>query len=340
MALSVESLLKSSPVIQSPMAACTDLPFRLVARERGLAFSFLEMVSAQALVRDNEKTKRLLQSAPEDRPLGAQLLGCDPAIMAEAARIIEDMGFDWLDLNLGCPVRKVTANGEGAALLKEPDKAAVIFRAVKRAVKKIPVTVKTRKGFEDESGNEAVAVAVRAEAEGFAAVTIHGRTQKQGYSGRSDYAAIGKVKAAVKIPVIGNGDVVGAEDALRLKKESGCDGVMIGRGGLGNPWIYKTLESVMRGENAPPYVPGVAERRETLLKHLDYEVRYCGERQAALNMRRITVWYTAGLPSNKPLRAAVCRTLDCAEIRRLIEDYFSALPESVPPPQAPLLLGE
>ncbi len=337
---SVEELLKDSPVIQSPMAACTDLPFRLIARERGLAFSFLEMVSAQALVRDNEKTRRLLQSTPQDRPLGAQLLGCDPAIMAEAARIIEDMGFDWLDLNLGCPVRKVTANGEGAALLKEPDKAAAVFRAVKGAVKRIPVTVKTRKGFEDESGDEAVAVAKRAEAEGLSAVTIHGRTQKQGYTGRADYAAIGKVKAAVKIPVIGNGDVVSAQDALRLKQESGCDGVMIGRGGLGNPWIYRTLEGVMRGEETPAYVPTVAERRETLLKHLEYEVQYCGERQAALNMRRITVWYTAGLPNNKPLRAAVCRTMDCGEIRRLIEDFFAALPETVPPPQAPLLLGE
>ena len=322
------------------MAACTDLPFRLIAREKGLAFSFLEMVSAQALVRDNEKTKRLLQSVPEDRPLGAQLLGCDPGIMAEAARIIEDMGFDSIDLNLGCPVRKVTANGEGSALLKDADKAAEIFRSVRRAVKKIPVTVKIRKGFEDESGDEAVAIARRAQDQGLAAVTVHGRTQKQGYSGRSDYAAIGKVKAAVQIPVIGNGDVTGPEDALRLKKESGCDGVMIGRGGLGNPWIYRNLERVLAGQAHSIEIPGIAERRRTFLKHFDYEIQYCGERQATLNMRRITVWYTAGLPGNKPLRAAVCRTADIALIRELIENYFSSLPAEVPPPQTPLLMGE
>ncbi len=340
MELRLGSLRLPSTVIQSPMAACTDLPFRLVAREKGLAFSFLEMVSAQALVRENEKTLRLLKSAPQDRPLGAQLLGCDPAIMGEAAAMIEELGFDLLDLNLGCPVRKVTANGEGSALLKDPDTAEKIFAAVRKAVKKIPVTVKTRKGFEDPSGDQAVELAKRAEAQGFDAVTVHGRTQQQLYSGQADYEAIGKVKRAVKIPVIGNGDVVTPEDALRLKRISGCDGVMIGRAGLGNPWVYRNLQLAMEGSDEAPYVPTVRERRDTLLRHLDLEAQLLGERQAALNLRRIAMWYTTGLPNSKPLRSAVCRTMDVSEIRRMLAEFFDALPADVPAPCAPVLLSE
>jgi len=340
MPLRIGSLSLPSTVIQSPMAACTDLPFRLVAREKGLAFSFLEMVSAQALVRDNEKTKRLLATTEKDRPLGAQLLGCDPEIMGEAAAIIESLGFDLLDLNLGCPVRKVTSNGEGSALLKDPDKAEKVFAAVRKAVKKIPVTMKTRKGFEDPSGDQAVELAKRAEAQGFCAVTIHGRTQQQLYSGRSDYEAIGKVKRAVKIPVIGNGDVVTPEDAARLREVSGCDGVMIGRAGLGNPWVYANLQKAMEGSSEPPYVPSVRERKATLLKHLDLERELLGERQAAVNLRRIVMWYTTGLPNAKALRGEVCRTMDVALIRRMIEEFFDGLPEDVPAPQAPVLLTE
>lgn len=341
MSLRIGPLELSSTIIQSPMAACTDLPFRLVAREKGLSFCFLEQVSAQALVRDNEKTKRLLTSVPEDRPLGAQLLGCEPGMMAEAATILEGLGtFQSIDLNLGCPVKKVTGNGEGAALLKDPDKAEKVFRAVRAAVKKSALTVKMRKGFEDPSGAQAVEVARRAEACGFDAVTVHGRTQAQQYTGKADYEAIGKVKAAVKIPVIGNGDVIGAEDARRLKLVSGCDGIMIGRAGLGNPWVYRNLEKAMAGSAEPPYVPSVAERRDTLLRHLDLELLHCGPRQAAVNLRRIVMWYTVGLPHAKPLRVEVCRAMDVPLIRRMIEDYFNGLPETVPPPSAPVLLAE
>lgn len=340
MELKIGRLALPSTVIQSPLAACSDLPFRLIAREKGLSFCFLEMVSAQALVRDNEKTKRLLQTAPGDRPLGAQLLGCEPDVMAAAAEIIEDMGFDLLDLNLGCPVRKVTANGEGAALLKDPDKAQRVFSAVRKAVKTIPVTVKMRKGFEDPSGRQAVELAKRAQDSGLDAVTVHGRTQAQQYTGRADYEAIGLVKAAVTIPVIGNGDVTSPEDARRLRQVSGCDGVMIGRGGLGNPWIYRNLHKAMEGCAEAPYVPSVAERRDTLLKHFDLEVALLGERQAAVNMRRIGYWYTAGLPNAKAFRAAVCSTMEVRAIRGLIEDFFGRLPADAPAPQTPLLLAE
>jgi nifR3 family TIM-barrel protein len=328
----------SSKILQSPLAACSDLPFRLIGREKGLGFCYLEMVSAQSLTRENAKTRRLLNTLPADKPLGAQLLGCDPAMMAEAARILEEMGFDLIDMNLGCPVKKVVGNGEGSALLKDPARADKVFRAVREAVK-VPVTMKTRKGFQNPSGDEAVELAKRAEGAGLCAVTIHGRTQAQGYSGKSDWEAIGKVKKAVKIPVIGNGDVLTAGDARRLFEVAGVDGIMIGRGGLGNPWIYKNLDRGLDGD-AVPYVPTVPERKETLLKHLALERSLLGDRQAALNMRRITVWYTQGLPHNKVMRVGVCSTMDCDLIVKLISDFFDQLPLDAPPPSVPILLAE
>ncbi len=339
MPLQIGALRLSSKIIQSPLAACSDLPFRLIGREKGLGFCYLEMVSAQSLTRENEKTKRMLDTSIEDKPLGAQLLGCDPDMMAEAARILEERGFDLIDMNLGCPVKKVVGNGEGAALLKDPARAERIFKAVRSAVK-IPVTMKTRKGFQDSSGTEAVELAKRAEGAGLCAVTIHGRTQAQQYSGQSDWEAIGKVKRAVKIPVIGNGDVLTPADAMRLIEVSGCDGIMIGRGGLGNPWIYRNLDDGVNGSRAAVYIPTVPERKETLLKHLALERRFLGDRQAALNMRRITVWYTQGLPGNKVMRVAICSTLDCLAIERLIALFFDQLPADAPPPTVPILLAE
>ena len=197
------------------MAGCTDLAFRLVARQYGMEFSFLEMISADALVRQNSKTLQLLKSSESDRPLGAQLVGCNPETMGAAAAIIEEMGFDLLDLNLGCPVPKVTAPGGGSALLREPETAQKIFESVIKKVKRIPVTAKMRKGFSDVSGKEAVRIAQLAEQSGLSAVTVHGRTRVQGYSGPADWEAIARVKEAVRIPVFGNGDVFSADDAAR-----------------------------------------------------------------------------------------------------------------------------
>lgn len=339
MGLRLGALDLTSRIVQSPLAACSDLPFRLVARRRGLGYCFLEMVSAQALVRENAKTLKMLQTTPEDRPLGAQLLGRDPEIMARAAEMLEAHGFDAIDLNLGCPVRKVVDNGEGSALLGEPDHAERVFAAVRRAVKRAPVTVKMRKGLKDPSGDQAVELAKRAQEQGIDAVTVHGRTQAQLYTGLADWSAIGRVKAAVKIPVIGNGDVITSEDARKRHAETHCDGIMIGRAGLGNPWVYKNLDGAFTQEDAAP-TPTVAERKAALLEHFELERRYQGERQCALNMRRIVVWYTQGLPGNKTLRVAVCQTLDNDAIGRMIADYFDALPLNVPPPMTPVLLAE
>ena len=300
------------------MAGCTDLAYRMVSRKRGMEFCFLEMVSANGLMHESQRTFDLMKTIPEDRPLGAQLMGCDPDIMAAAAEKIENAGYDLLDLNLGCPVRKVTAGGAGAAMLKDPANTEKVFKKVVAALKKIPVTIKVRKGYEDDSGKEAVEIAKIAEGSGIAAVTVHGRTRAQGYTGKADWEAIGKVKRAVKIPVIGNGDVLTADDAKRLRDISGCDGVMIGRGGLGNPWVYRNVEAGLADASARPYVPTLEERRQTLLKHLDYQVRFEGERLAVLKMRRIGCWYFNGLPGAAQFRNAICRAESTDAVRELI----------------------
>lgn len=302
------------------MAGCTDLPFRLVAREKGLELGFLEMVSANALARDSRKTLDMMRTEPGDRPLGAQLMGDDPEMMGAAAARIEEMGFDLVDLNLGCPAPKVTGGGEraGSALLRHPEKAERIFRSVVRAVRRIPVTVKMRIGYSDPSGDEAVEAARRAEGSGISAVTVHGRTRSQGYRGKADYRAIGRVKRAVDLPVIGNGDVFDGEAAKRLVCESGCDGVMIGRGGLGDPWLYREVEAALNGEPPPPR-PRFEERRLALLRHLELEVRYRGEETAVRHMRRIACWYVSGIPGAAAFRGEICRAETAAEVREKIE---------------------
>lgn len=318
--IKLKSLTLKTKIIQSPMAGCTDLAFRLVAREHGMEFAFLEMVSADALVRKNDKTMNLLKTVEQDRPLGAQLVGCNPDTMGEAAAMIEDMGFDLLDINCGCPVPKITAPGGGSALLVEPEKTKKIFESVVKNVKKIPVTVKMRKGFADESGEEALRIAKIAEDAGLCAVTVHGRTRVQGYTGKADWSAIKKVKEALKIPVFGNGDVNSASDAKKLMETTGCDGVMIGRGGLGNPWIYGSIDCALTGRELPP-APAISELKQAALKHLQLEIETEGEHTAVLKFRRIACWYLKDAPGAAEFRQKVQTLNTKAQMRELIENF-------------------
>ncbi|MBI1883097.1 MAG: tRNA dihydrouridine synthase DusB [Chlamydiae bacterium] len=318
--IQLKSLTLKSNIIQSPMAGCTDLAFRLLAREKGMEFAFLEMVSADALIRKNAKTFDLMKSVPEDRPLGAQLVGCDPDVMGEAAAMVEEMGFDLLDINCGCPVPKVTAPGGGSALLLQPEKTKKIFEKVVQNIQRIPVTAKMRKGYSDPSGEEAVHIAKIAEDSGLSAITVHGRTRAQGYTGSADWEAIGKVKNAVRIPVFGNGDVISGEDAQKLIQVSGCDGIMIGRGGLGNPWIYKEIEAFLN-ETAVPADPTLEEQKQMALRHLDLVIHNEGERRAILQFRKIGAWYFKDSPGIADFRGTIHQTETASGMREAIENF-------------------
>jgi len=308
-----------TPVFQSPMADCTDIAFRLIARKLGLELAFTEMVSAEALARGNKRTFPLVRRVPKDKPLGAQLVGHNPDSMGKAAAMIEAMGFEILDLNFGCPVRKVTTPGGGSALLQHPDLAAKIFKNVMAHVKKIPVTVKMRTGFIDPSGKEALSIARLAEEHGLSAVTIHGRTRAQGYTGKADWNVIGLIKKALEIPVFGNGDIFTPEDAKCMMEMTGCDGVAIGRGALGNPWLYAGIRSCLAGHT--PQAPSFEEKKRIALEHIRLEIQYEGEKMGVLQSRRIAGWYFKGCPNAAQLREKVNRVRSLKEMLDLIENF-------------------
>jgi nifR3 family TIM-barrel protein len=299
------------------MVGCTDLAYRLVARRRGMTFAFIEMVSSNGLMHESRKTHEIMQTNDEDRPLGAQLMGCDPEVMAKAAQRVEAMGYDLLDLNLGCPVRKVTSGGSGAAMLKDPLNTRRVFESVVGAIKKIPVTIKMRLGYDDPSGEEAAEIARIAEASGISMVTVHGRTRAQGYTGKANWDAIAKVKRAVKIPVLGNGDVLTAEHARELQQRSGCDGVMIGRGALGNPWLFGQIHDRLF-KNQEPSMPTKQDRIDAVLEHMNLEVRFLGEQKAVYHMRRIGSWYIAGITNAAHWRNQLVRSKTIAEVRDIL----------------------
>lgn len=313
------NLLLKTPVFQSSMADCTDIAFRLIACELGLELAFTEMISAEALVRGSKRTLSLLRRISSDKPLGAQLVGHSPDSIGKAAAIIESMGFDILDLNFGCPVRKVTSPGAGAALLQRPDLAGKIFESVMSHIKNIPVTVKMRTGFTDPSGNEALCIAGLAQDHGLSAVTVHGRTRAQGYSGKADWGVIGLVKKAMKIPVFGNGDVFAPEDAKRMMETTGCDGVAIGRGGLGNPWLYAGIHSVLSGN--VPEEPSFEEIKRVALEHVLLEVKYEGEETGVLHSRKILSWYFKGCPNVTRYRDKINHAATLKEMTSLIKGF-------------------
>ncbi len=309
-------------IILAPMAGVSDLPFRLLCKEQGAGLVCSEMISAKALSYHNRNTEELLRSVPEERPLSLQLFGSDPEIMAEAAAAIDDRPFDILDLNLGCPVPKVVKNGEGSALMRNPKLVEEIVAAMVRASSR-PVTVKIRKGFSEEEVN-AVEVAKAAESAGAVAVTVHGRTREQYYSGEADWEIIRRVKEAVKIPVIGNGDIRSPGDASRMLETTGCDGVAIARAARGNPWIFGRVRAYLeRGELLTP--PSRDEVYAMMLRHARMQAEEKGEERGIREMRKHISWYTAGYPHSAKLRAAVNEVETMEELKSLLDEQFLLL---------------
>ena len=299
MKLRIGNTVLENNVILAPMAGVTDLPFRVLCREQGAGCVVTEMVSAKAVLYNNKNTRELLQIDPAERPAAVQLFGSEPDIMAEIAARLEEGPYDYIDVNMGCPVPKIVNNGEGSALMKNPERAKEVLTAMVKAVKK-PVTVTFRKGFNDLSVN-AVEFAKMAESCGVAAVAVHGRTREQYYSGKADWDIIRQVKEAVRIPVIGNGDIFTPEDAGRMLKETGCDGIMVARGAKGNPWLFGRINHYLdTGEVLPG--PSMAEIKAMILRHGRMLVQFKGEGVAMREMRGHMAWYTKGMPHSATLR--------------------------------------
>lgn len=318
--LQIGNVNLQSNLVLAPMAGVTDLPFRLLCREQGAGLVCTEMVSAKAVSFRNKNTDALMEIRPEERPVSLQLFGSDPELIAETAKRIEERPFDVLDLNMGCPVPKIVNNGEGSALMKDPLLAGRIIEKTAQAVSK-PVTVKIRKGF-DETRLNAAELAHIAQESGAAAVAVHGRTREQYYSGRADWDCIAQVKAAVRIPVIGNGDVTDGPSAARLLAETGCDGVMVGRAARGNPWIFREIRAYLETGETPPR-PSALQMRDMLLRHCLLEQAYKGEYTAVREMRKHIGWYTAGYPHSASARRRVNEAVSMQELTALVEELFS-----------------
>jgi len=323
--MKIGSVLLKNRTILAPLAGISNLPFRLMAKAYGCALVCSEMISAVGMVRNTAKTLRMLDSAPQEKPLSVQIFGADPAVMAEAALMIESRGADIIDINCGCAVRKIIKSGSGVALMREPQQAEKVITAVRKAIK-IPLTVKMRSGW-DTSGRQALELARIAQGCGADAVTLHPRSAKQRFEGQSDWALIGALKKEISLPVIGNGDIATGADALQMLQLTECDGVMIGRAAIGNPFIFSEVIARLRGEPAPP--PDVALRRKTMRQYLGDSVTYIGEAHACYMMRSRLGWFVKGLPHNGRFRESIKRVSSQAEAEALIDAYFEFLEQNV-----------
>ena len=317
--LQIGNVTLENNLILAPMAGVTDLPFRLLCKEQGAALCCMEMVSAKGIMYNNKNTESLLTVDERERPVSLQLFGSDPEIMGAMAAKIEHRNFDILDINMGCPVPKVVNNGDGSALMKNPVLAGKIIESMVKAIDK-PVTVKIRKGFDDEHIN-AVEMAHVAQESGAAAVAVHGRTREQFYSGKADWSIIADVKNAVSIPVIGNGDILDAKDVIAMKEQTNCDGFMIGRGAQGNPWIFhQILHYFETGEliGKPP----MEEMVKTMLRHAKLQIEFKGDYLGIREMRKHAAWYTAGYKGASKLRGRINDVESYEELEALFEEFM------------------
>lgn len=317
--MKIGNIQLDNEVFLSPMAGVTDLPFRLICKEKGCGMLYTEMINAKALCYDDENTKKMLKIEDQEHPIAVQIFGSDPEFMGKAAAIMNEYPNEILDINMGCPAPKVIKNGDGSALMRNPKLAAEVLSSVVKNSKK-PVTLKIRKGWDDDSVN-AVEIAKIAEECGISALAIHGRTREQFYSGKADWDIIAKIKQSINIPVIGNGDVFEVQDAVNMLEKTKCDAIMIGRGAQGNPWIFKRINHYMKtGEILPE--PTVEEKITTAIKHMNLAVAEHGEYVAVREMRKHIGWYLKGLKNSAKYRDQINKITDYKEVITMLEEYM------------------
>ena len=321
--INIGSVVLDNMTVFAPLAGITNLPMRLMAKEEGCALVCSEMVSSYGLVYKSRKTQKIMDSDVREKPLSVQIFGAEPAVMAEAARMVEASGADILDINFGCSVRKILKSGSGSALMRTPDKARVVIDAVRKAVR-IPLTIKIRTGWE-RSGDQAFETARIAEESGVDAIAVHPRLASQGFGGKAHWPLIKAIKEQCRIPVIGNGDIVTAEDALRMQKETGCDAVMIGRGAIGNPWIFSQVIALSRGEAVQ--TPPLGMRFDMMVRYLGESVAYLGEESACYMLRSRLGWFVKGMPHSSRFRESIKHISSETEAMDIIQKYQNAIQE-------------
>jgi nifR3 family TIM-barrel protein len=310
-----------NPTISAPLAGITNLPFRLIAKRGGAGLVCSEMISANGLIYQSKKTYQLLDSHPDEKPLSVQIFGSDPIIMAEAAKMVQDSGADILDINFGCSVRKVLKTGSGSALMKVPEKARMILSAVRQAIT-IPLTIKMRSGWE-LSGKDAVLLAKIAQDCGADAIAVHPRTATQGFSGSANWALIAEIKQSVSIPVIGNGDIIAPQDALRMMAQTGCDAVMVGRAAIGKPRIFSQIAALLDGKD--PIPEDMSRNFDIMRQYLSASVQYFGEEKACFMMRSRLGWFVKGLKYNSQFRESLKTLASYQEALDKISAYQAVL---------------